>query len=101
MTAPALSPRWRSLAPLLPLAVPLLCLLWAFSSTLTDLALTWHTNPQYSPGFLVPAFPLALLYLRRDKLDVAALRPSLLGLLLLVAALALRLAGAFYYFVWL
>jgi exosortase len=91
----------RSLAPLLPLAVPLGCLLWAFWSTLTDLALTWHTNPQYSHGFLVPAFALALLYLRRDKLEPAALKPSLVGLLLLAAALAVRLVGAFYYFVWL
>jgi exosortase len=76
-------------------------MLWAFWTTFTDLAQTWNTNPQYSHGFLVPAFAAALLWLRRDRLDASALRPSPWGLLLLAAGLGLRLVGTFYYFVWL
>jgi exosortase len=102
MTAPAASARPRLLAPALTLAAPpLLCLLWAFWPTLADLAQTWNTNPQYNHGFLVPVFAAILLWMRRDRLDVAALRPSAWGLLPLAAGLALRLAGGFFYFVWL
>jgi exosortase len=99
MTAPAASPRLRNCTPLLlALAVPLGCMLWAFWSTFTDLAQTWNTNPQYSHGFLVPVFAAVLLYLRRTRLDPAALQPSWWGVLLLAAGLGLRLFGAFYYY---
>jgi exosortase len=105
MTAPAASPRpaftARAALPLLTLAVPALCLLWAFWTTLVDLAQTWNTNPQYSHGFLIPGFALLLLWMRKDQLDRTALRPSWWGLLLLAAGLGLRLAGTYYYFVWL
>jgi exosortase len=39
--------------------------------------------------------------MRRDRLDAAALRPGPWGLALLAAGLGLRLAGTYYYFVWL
>jgi exosortase len=89
------------LAPALALAVPLGCTVWAFWTTLLDLAQTWNNNPQYSHGFLVPAFAVILLWLRRDKLDWSALCPSYWGLLLLLAALGVRLAGTFGYYIWL
>jgi exosortase len=86
---------------LLLVALPLACLVWAFGSTLLDLAATWKSNEQYSHGFLVPPFAALLLWLRRDKLDAAALRPSLWGAVLLAAGIGLRLVGAYYYYVWL
>src|SRR5262249_60006425 len=98
---PAASARPRPLAPLLVLLLPLGCLLWAFWTTFLELAQAWHSNPQYSHGYLVPGFALVLLWLRRDRLDVAALRPTWWGVLLLAAGLGLRLWGAVYYYVWL
>jgi exosortase len=78
------------------------CFAWAFASTLADLALIWRTNDQYSHGFLVPAFAVVLLWLRRDKLNGASLRPGLvIGSLLLALGLGLRLAGVYWYFLWL
>jgi exosortase len=78
------------------------CLAWAFGSTLAGLAQVWKTNDQYSHGYLVPFFAAFLLWLRRDKLDTSALRSSfLVGLPLLAVGIALRLAGVYYFFMWL
>ena len=101
MTVTAAAPRLRYGLPLLALLLPAACLAWAFWPTLIDLALTWNGNPQYSHGYLVPVFAAALLWLRRKRLDAAALRPSWWGLLPLAAGLALRLGGAFFYLNWL
>jgi exosortase len=78
------------------------CFFWAFASTLADLAHVWRTNDQYSHGFLVPGFALLLLWLRRDKLDRTSARPGLvIGSLLLALGLGLRLAGVYWYYLWL
>lgn len=101
MTTPAATTtpdRSFRLAPLVPLVLPLLCLLWAYWPTLVELAATWSHNPQYQHGFLVPVFAAFLLYQRRDKLDAAALRPSLWGLLPLAVGLGLRLIGGYRYY---
>jgi exosortase len=75
-------------------------LLWAYWTTLGDMAQTWARDPQYSHGYLVPLFALGLLWFRRRQLDVAALRPSWWGGPVLLAGITLRLVGAFYGFVW-
>lgn len=94
-------PAW-SLAAVVPVLLVSACFSWAFASTLTDLAYVWRTNDQYSHGFLVPGFALVLLWLRRDKLDRESLRPGLvIGSLLLALGLGLRLAGVYWYFLWL
>jgi exosortase len=78
------------------------CLVWAFGSTLAELAHVWRTSDQYSHGFLVPGFALLLLWLRRDKLDRQAMRPGLvIGGLLLALGIGLRLAGVYWYYLWL
>ncbi|MHB1423536.1 MAG: exosortase/archaeosortase family protein [Gemmataceae bacterium] len=94
------SSRWY--VPALPLLVVSACFMWAFANTLADLAAVWRTNDQYSHGFLVPGFALLLLWLRRDKLETAAARPGLtIGAFLLLLGLGLRLAGVYWYFLWL
>jgi exosortase len=82
------------------LAVLTACFAWAFWPTLADLARTWNSNPQYSHGYLVPAFAGLLLWLRRDRLDRAALGSSWWGVPVLALGLALRLVGAYKYFHW-
>ena len=99
MTTPQATPRPRALALLAPLALPAACLAWAYGTTFADLAATWHGNPQYSHGFLVPVFAAFLLWARRDRLDAAALKPSLWGFALLTVGLALKLVGALGYYV--
>ena len=86
---------WPSLAPLLP---PILAFFWAYWPVLVEMAHKWQNDDQYSHGYLVPVFVLALLYMRRDQLDVSKVKGSWWGLVLLGMGLALRLAGAFYYY---
>src|SRR5205085_2659363 len=73
---------------------------WAYWPALTEAAEKWARDPQYSHGYLVPAFAALLLWLRRGKLSATALRPSWWGLAFLGAAAGLRLAGTFFHFVW-
>ncbi len=78
--------------------VSLLCAYW---TTLAATAQQWAHDPQYSHGYLVPVFALFLLWSRRSGIRWEAFRPSGWGLPLLGAGIALRLLGAYYYFVWL
>src|SRR5262245_7450687 len=79
------------------LALPMMVLLWAYWTTLAKVTEAWAHDAQYSHGYLVPGFALLLLYLRRDMLRPAALRPSWWGLLVLVAGVGLRLYGAYFH----
>jgi exosortase len=74
---------------------------WVYWSTLTESAERWANDPQYSHGYLVPAFAVALLYLRRRMVSMERLLPSWWGLPLLAAGIGMRLIGTYYYYVWL
>lgn len=82
------------------LFVPAACLLWAYWTTLGDITFRWNHDPQYSHGYLVPVFAVALLWLRRRRLPELPLRPSMWGLSLVAVAVALRLGGTYYHFAW-
>jgi len=69
-------------------------LLGSYWPTLGTMADRWWHDPQYSHGFLVPVFALAVLWFRRPHLQAAKVEPSWWGLAFLGGALALRLAGA-------
>jgi exosortase len=62
---------------------------WAYWPTLAWMFDKWVGDPQYSHGFLVPAFSGYLLYLNRDRFTDFCPAP-LLGGLVLVAAFAMR-----------
>jgi exosortase len=81
--------------------VSLLALLWAYWTTLAEAADRWAHDPQYSHGYLVPGFALALLWLRRGRLAGAELRPCWWGLVLLLGGVILRLQGTYFHFAWL
>jgi exosortase len=84
-------------------ALPLLAvaLVWSYWTVLTEMANKWEHDPQYSHGWLVPVFALALLWLRREMLDPRELRPTWWGLLPLAAGVAVRLSAAHFYIGWL
>lgn len=98
MTTPSISlrPRVSSLTTWL---LPIGCLLWVYWPTILDLASLWNSNPQYSHGFLVPVFAAFLLWFRRDKADYSAMRPNLLGLVLVMFGLGLKLLGGYGHYV--
>jgi exosortase len=82
------------------LAATLATFLWAYWPTLARMAAKWNVDPQYSHGYLVPLIALGLLYLRRDELDIAAVRPSWWGAPVLLAGIAMRLVGGYFYLEW-
>jgi exosortase len=82
------------------LAATLACFLWAYWTTLGQMAQRWSQDPMYSHGYLVPGFALALLWFRRHHLADGGWAPTWWGLPLLAAGLGLRLVGDYYYFVW-
>ncbi|HEX5270017.1 MAG TPA: exosortase/archaeosortase family protein [Gemmataceae bacterium] len=86
---------------LLGIVTGLAAVVWAFWTTLGDAAERWAHDPQYSHGYLVPAFAALLLWLRRRQLDRAAVAPSWWGLTLLAGGVAARLAGVWFSLDWL
>src|SRR4051794_1841692 len=85
------------LAPLVLGAV----LLWAYWPALVALVHRWEIDPRYAHGYLVPAFALVLLWLRRRELPGPAVPPCWGGGLLIALGAALRLAGTYLYIDWL
>jgi exosortase len=101
----------RLLWPFVRVAVPGAGLLWAYAPTLRGLAHRWAVDPQYSHGYLVPAFAALLLWLRRGRLKSNPLAERaespargasgpLSGLALLLGGTAVRLAGTYFYYDW-
>jgi hypothetical protein len=81
--------RWA----MVPLGVCLIVgLLWSYWPTLCSVEKRWSQDPQYSHGYLVPAFALLVLWCRRKGMP-AATQASWWGEAGLTAAAALRLIG--------
>jgi exosortase len=91
------NPWCRSLRGSAELAGLGLCVAWAYWPTFQALGERWWHDPQYSHGFLVPAFALVVLWSRRDRLPSQPLFPSWWGVGWLVIALGMRLTAGFYY----
>jgi exosortase len=71
--------------------------LWAYWTTFVELVGVWLREPDYSHGFLVVPLALGVLWLRRDRYPGFAEGPTWLGVVILLLALGLRLAGAGWY----
>lgn len=72
--------------------------LWAYWPTLAAMAHKWTKEPEYSHGWLVPAFAVVLLWFRRTQLANVTYQPNWWGVPLVLLALALRLGATLYYF---
>src|SRR4051812_5118917 len=94
--------RARAIAPAALAAIALLAaaLAWSYQTTLAHQVSASASNPQYSPGWLVPGLALLLLWLRRALLDLAKLRRSWWGLAFLALAGAMRLPAVWFHHEW-
>jgi exosortase len=97
---PALRATLRSPAFIL-CALCALTLFWSYLGTFAALGRIWWKSPQYSHGFLVPAFAAAILWMRWGQFRAELAKPSNWGLPFIVLGGAIRLAGGFFYFPWL
>lgn len=65
----------------------------AYWSTIRELVLDWATDGNYSHGFLIVPLALYFAWERRRRLAAAPLRPSWIGLFVVLGGLALLVAG--------
>src|SRR5262249_54091757 len=72
-----------------------------FLPTLSGLYSKWVNDPQYSHGLLVAPFAIGLLWSKRDRFPRDVRPAPLLGLVMLVVAVAGRVLGGVIYFAWL
>jgi exosortase len=79
----------------------LLFVLCAYWPALRDVARRWANDPQYSHGYLVPLFSLALLWMRRQRGAEVTWRGNWWGPVVLGGAVVLHLTGAYVYHGWL
>ena len=73
-------------------------LLWSHWPEVIGLWKDWQNDPNYSVGQLVPLVVLYLLWDDRDRLRKLTLKPCWWGLLLVVAAQAIRFAGYLFFY---
>lgn len=74
--------------------VLVLLVAWLYSSILFHLAIQWRDDPNFSHGFFVPAFSIAVLWRERSRLLSLPARPSSWALLVVALSLCLLIVGA-------
>lgn len=84
---------YKEHGPLIMLGALLVVLIWGYWNTLTYLAGFWNL-PEYSHGYLVPLFTLALLWMRRQPVTDATPTARWCGLGVLGLGLAMLMAGS-------
>jgi len=65
-----------------------------YAPVLRDLVRQWWDDPNYGHGFLVPLVAAWILWRERSRLQGITARPSNLGLLVMLAAVVLLIAGS-------
>jgi exosortase len=76
-------------------------LFWVYLPTVRELFYQWSTDSQYSHGYLVPAFALFLLWLRKEPWAKVVPGVYPWGLLLIFVGGLLRFVAGYIYFDWL
>src|SRR5438270_13045436 len=69
--------------------------LWLYAPVLARLAAQWWTDPNFSHGFFVPAFPLYLVWINRVRFFAIRRNPSVWGLAILRCCHSTLILGAF------
>ena len=73
-------------------------LLWSYWPTIIELWKIWMLSDEYSSGLLVPLIAVYIVMARRQQIFQCRIKPSFWGILLFVAAQALRYFGLLDYY---
>lgn len=73
-------------------------IIWAYWTTLVEMAERWIDDPQYSHGYLVPLFSLYLLWSRRAIMKGGFVSASWVGVVVLALGLGMRFAGVYFFY---
>jgi exosortase D (VPLPA-CTERM-specific) len=65
----------------------------SFGEALLELVHRWTSQEEYSHGFLIPVVAVWLLWMRRDALSASVGRPAWSGLVLILLAMVMHIAG--------
>lgn len=71
----------------------LLLLVFLYFDIIGKLAVDWYNDSNFSHGFFVPAFSAFVLWMDRKRLASIPIKPSWSGLVVVVGALAILIAG--------
>jgi exosortase len=71
--------------------------LWSYWPTLQAVAAAWNNQPDYSHGVLVAPLAILFMWIRRKDFPRDQLRPSLVGLAILIVVSGVRMAAGRYY----
>jgi exosortase len=66
---------------------------WLYSPILFHLAIQWRDDPNFSHGFFVPIFSIAVLWRERSRFLALPLQPSSWGLVVIAGSLLLLILG--------
>ncbi len=72
------------------------CVLWSLWPVLAAMADRWSTDPRYAHGYLVPIFSLALLWMRRSRLEGVKPGKSTWGLAFVGLGAIVQLVGGYF-----
>lgn len=81
--------------------IALATVIWSYWGSLTETAQRWQDDPQYSHGWVVPAFSAYLLYRRRNMIRTPHFQPRWWGLIVVALAVAVRGLALVLYQPWL
>lgn len=70
-----------------PIGIFILCFAFLYFDIFLGMIEDWSTNDNYSHGFLVPFITVYLIWTLKDKISETPIRPSYLGLFLLIGSL--------------
>jgi exosortase len=77
----------------LPVAVVLASFAVLYWTVVGKLILDWSTDDNYSHGFLIVPIALYFAWERRDRLQAVARKPSIVGLLIVLASIGVLIVG--------
>src|SRR5919201_2408588 len=66
---------------------------WLYWSILGHLAAQWLSDPNFSHGFIVPAFAIWVAWTKRFQLADAPIEPTWVGLWIVIPALLMLIVG--------